>query len=1135
MRFLLRIYFCVALGISVPGYAQLTTTCRPASAKIDLDINNVRTAIMNGGDMWWDLTTARYEIPKGSGKHSIFCGGLWMGGLDPVGGLHVAAMTYRQTGNDFFAGPLDTAGATTFDSLCGEYDRMWKVNRSDVESFIQNRNDPNYSIPAEIMEWPGNGNTAHGAAHFLAPFQDVDGDGFYNPLNGDYPRFNFSGQNNCDYDLLGDQAIWWVFNDKGNTHSETGGAPLGVEVQAMAFAYRSSSDWLNDATFYRYTIINRSTTNYHDMWFGQWIAYNLGDAFDDYVGCDVARGLGYCYNGDVHDGASATPTVGTYGAHPPATGIDFLRGPLAEPGDLIDNDHDSIVDESGERIKMSNSLYYGGDFTVLGDPENAQHFYYRLQSRWKDGTHMTYGGSGYGNPYQCNYMFPGDSDPFGWGTYGVPLPLWDEVTSGNLPGHRRQMNSVGPFNFDAGEVDVITVGVPWARDMNGDNLDAIAALQAADDNIQLIFDNCFSLPCAAHPLPEITFTYSNELAYFTLLGGGTSWEWDFGDGQYAHAQHPSHYYTTPGVYSISVEVHSPCGVYYDYDTLVVSDKLSDLGPSIRRIEGQGNGQQEVNFTSETIDEILTSPDNRSLYPQYLSMQGPIKITYENFNALEDGEYRIAFDSVDNASTWRMWKVGETDTVFSYFDIGSGNLQRIAMWGLGVQMQQVNPPGLNRNPYRNGFLTSSVSFADPSKNWLSGIRDNDLYGMDNWIRSGVKQGTGVCVADFNDRFVGVQSIDPEEYFENVNEGIWAPYRLAAYNPIPTQTILCYNYGTAWAPNPVSATIANRIENISNVDVVITSDKSKWTRCCVIETGPHFLLNDGQREPWHLRDDLSVDKDGRNISNGGIADANNPDAADYIGATGMGWFPGYAINLETGERLNMAFGENSSLTTENGRDMLWNPTENEFQSLAGNLWGGCQYVYVFGHDGDATFTSGILAGELKDIPLYDMGRAMHAIMVSDNTSNPELREVYADAMWTTIPVLNPGHSFMECDVTVKLRVQKPYAKYQTDSIPENNNFPLYGFRIDKTNLGCNAYTGDVLVYPNPFIEETVIQFENSDYHNAGVKLYDVQGRLVREYMGTFDRVIISGAGLFSGMYIWTLEVEGEKPRTGKIILR
>ena len=38
----------------------------------------------------------------------------------------------------------------------------------------------------------------------------------------------------------------------------------------------------------------------------------------------------------------------------------------------------------------------------------------------------------------------------------------------------------------------------------------------------------------------------------------------------------------------------------------------------------------------------------------------------------------------------------------------------------------------------------------------------------------------------------------------------------------------------------------------------------------------------------------------------------------GTFGMSYFPGYAIDVETGERLNIIFAEDSWLTDENGAD-------------------------------------------------------------------------------------------------------------------------------------------------------------------------------------------------------------------------
>ena len=51
---------------------KVGAACQPATAQIDLDINNVRTRLLTGGDMWWDLNDAKYEIPKvepGSGDY----------------------------------------------------------------------------------------------------------------------------------------------------------------------------------------------------------------------------------------------------------------------------------------------------------------------------------------------------------------------------------------------------------------------------------------------------------------------------------------------------------------------------------------------------------------------------------------------------------------------------------------------------------------------------------------------------------------------------------------------------------------------------------------------------------------------------------------------------------------------------------------------------------------------------------------------------------------------------------------------------------------------------------------------------------------------------------------------------------
>jgi PKD domain/Secretion system C-terminal sorting domain len=1129
--------------LSYPVFAQtpvdlFSSLCKPASAKVDLDINNVRAGLLNAGDLWWTLATAHYQIPKGDDKSSIFNGALWFGALDNGGNLMTACMTYRQAGNDFWSGPIDVNNAATQDTICNRYDRFWKVNRAEVENFIYHRNDPGYIVPEAIRNWPGNGDVSLGHFPQLAPYGDVDGDGVYNYLNGDYPAFAYGISNDCNFHLLGDQAIWWVFNDKGNTHTETDGNAFGMEIRATAFAYHTN-DELDNATFYRYQIVNRSSSSWNQMRIGQFIDVDMGAFDDDYVGCDVSRGMGYGYNGDVNDGTSAQAYIGTYGAQPPAIGIDFLQGPLADEFDLIDNDRDSILDETGERIPMSVFKYYSGDFSIAGDPEFNIHYYYFLQGRWKDGTPQTYGGNGYGGNTACSFMFPGNSDPNGWGTNGLPQSPWDEYTVGNVPSDRRFVTSVGPFTMHPGEVETVFIGVPWARDSSasGTNLTAIQKLKEADDKMQQLFDNCFnSLNCTNNPTADFTWTDNENVFYFIPQVNAGTCQWDFGDGESSSDKHPMHEYPESGVYQVCMQYTSPCGTETVCREVRVKKDKHECGPAVQRLEGKGSGPFAIDWMPESVDFMLADTGYTCLQPWYQPLHAPVKITYEDYASLVNGNYQIAFDTIAGISRWKMWRVGETDTVFADSTISYDVKQQIPQWGIGVTITQVNQPGENRNPDHNGYISGSMFFAENGKDWLTGIADTDEDNSFNWIRAGSKSAPNYtqhpCAAAFNDRnYSWSNKIDPDGWFEKTIGGTWAPYRLTS--DIPNVMNNCYSLGVAY--NHVSSMNANKIENLANVNVVITPDRSKWTRCVVVETGQNLSTTEGNVASMRLRGHASVDKDGRTVQDGGISDPTNPEAADYTRANGMGWFPGFAYNLETGERLNMAFGENSEMVAENGRDMIWNPTSSVKTNLSQPLFGGLHTVYVFGHNGNAIATSGAIVGLLKDVPKYDHGKMIHDVLELA-IGQTEMGEVYRDAMWAGIPLLKSGHTLLETEVTIRLRVAKPYTPYAAAVVPENNNNPLFGFSIDKIFINCNIYQGDVLAFPNPFDDYCSIVFENTEAKPFTLKLYDMRGRLVRQYdQIVSDRILIYRESLEEGTYLYVLEADDVKPKTGRIVLR
>mgnify|MGYP000166748918 CR=1 FL=1 len=488
-------FFFASLLISLEVAAQ---PCPAPTAGVDLQINNVRARILNGGDLWWNPTsqTNYYTVPIGSGKNALFAGSVWFGGMDGNGQIYAAAQTYRQAGsNDFWPGPISknpgTGALSISPTTCGNYDHLFHALKADVQNFL------NSGISTiDIQTWPGNGNVAAGELPSLAPYFDANNDGLYSAMNGDYPYFNFSnsyptnpntGQKICEDYLFGDEVLWWVFNDIGNSKTETNSQPIGIEVRAMAFAYNMPGSDLNNTTFYKYQIINRSSTTFHDFHAGFWVDPDLGNSADDYVGCDIGRSIGYVYNGDADDDGP----VG-YGLLPPAVGLDMLRGPLADNNDFIDNDHDGVTDEPDEECLMGAFMYYVNMNGVpTGNPALTSDYYKYLSGIWIDSAPVTYGGDGRGNgggatSIATTYMFPGTTNP----AFTTPWTMGNAQIS---PDDMRFLVSSSPFTMQPGEVNYATYAAIWARTTSTSAMPSVAELQNASDIVQAFFDNCFTV------------------------------------------------------------------------------------------------------------------------------------------------------------------------------------------------------------------------------------------------------------------------------------------------------------------------------------------------------------------------------------------------------------------------------------------------------------------------------------------------------------------------------------------------------------------------------------------------------------------------------------------------------------------
>ncbi len=408
----------------------------PFATMDSLNINRLNAAVLVHGDMWWDPATqsAKCEFPAGSHKHVSSTAALWLSGYDGSNQLHVAAQTYRQDGNDYWPGPLDSAGALSYASS-QKWAKIWKVSRQEInlfQSLLVGGSLTTTNMPADILTWPakgntyaaGNGGAALAIATDMAPFVDVNGNGTYEPLLGDYPA------------IIGDQALWWVFSDNGPTHTQTNGAPIGVEVHAMCYGYNRGTV-VDNAAFYKFSVVNRSANNYTRFRAALFNDMDLGYYGDDYIGVDTSRLLAIGYNGSADDGGAAGHPVNSYGTNIPVMGVRLVGPP-----------HDSVA-TAGPCF-----TYYNNDHSIIGNPGSAPEYDNYMRGKLKNGDPFTndFAGSGvhskgYGSGAATNAVFfghPGDTTQ------------WSECTSGNFPGDRRFVLSTPDFHLNAGQTKDFT-------------------------------------------------------------------------------------------------------------------------------------------------------------------------------------------------------------------------------------------------------------------------------------------------------------------------------------------------------------------------------------------------------------------------------------------------------------------------------------------------------------------------------------------------------------------------------------------------------------------------------------------------------------------------------------------------------
>ena len=610
-----------------------------------------------------------------------------------------------------------------------------------------------------------------------------------------------------------------------------------------------------------------------------------------------------------------------------------------------------------------------------------------------------------------------------------------------------------------------------------------------------------------------------------------------------------------------------------------SYQLSEFGsgPMITRLDGHGNGGNALELSEASVNSIVSS--GYIVNPVFNAGKGPLKVKVVDPLNVVDGYFECVFrdytPSISNGADAALWTINRytakngtlIESVDSDNTIVIANEQIIPQWGVSVEISQHLyhiPAGDGSiaadEAFTTDFLEASLTYSDSSLRWLAGVPDDDVFRPTNWIRSGTYD------SDEDAATAGVQCTDdplipnflescqyPDEIgYDDSKEwakilgGTVAPHRLVGYQG-DYMPLAYFNLAS-----PVQARQYASIKYAPSVDIVFTSDKTKWTRCPVIELGRNVTFNvknavtGATIQPGQMRGSLSLDKNGNEIS----------------GETGTSWFPGYAIDVESGARLYLAFGENSFLSNDNGADMKWNPSDRIIDNNFNAIMGGQHPIYVF------NFQKKTINKHLQgdDFPAYvpsegaDLAtnRLYNDFVAIEGNSASQKTKTYSNISWIANTVASPGMDITNgfpTSAKISLRVSKEYKDFSTETDPTggpNGGRPMYSWSMDDlaTDLGSADALADALslinIVPNPYYAYSEYEENRLDTRvkitnlpeKCDVKIFSSNGKLIRSFKKDSPRTSLDwdlnnnkGIPVAGGVYLIHVDV----PEIGEVILK
>tara|TARA_B100001109_G_scaffold255429_1_gene258392 strand:- start:8071 stop:10548 length:2478 start_codon:yes stop_codon:yes gene_type:complete len=391
------------------GLYKASSTIEPLTTlKEELSVNSIRTGVSILGQLFNDYENTRsfFEFPKGNNSHGIYSSNFMLVSKS-LGDTSFTVNQLSPYDNNFIAGPV-----SDFNGVSGSW--IVKVSQSDIQNHKSNYMSPNYVVPENIANWKGNGDVNIGMAAQLAPFEDLNNNGVYEPQLGDAPI------------IKGDEAIYWI-NHIGD-----------IEYHGMLYGFNRPSDAaIHQSLYLSMELFNRSNIQIDSAKLGFYTDFDLGNPLDDYVGCDSLKNIFFAYNGDAFDDGFNGQSG--FGGSPPFIGVKFLSD------------------------SMDGFLYYNAGGALNGDPRTDEHWVNYLNGKWKNGQFMRYGGDGLNNTFgvPTKYLYT-----------GTP---WAEESPGpnlnpNAPGDRRGMGHIPWFSLQPNQSKSIEMVIGYAQIPNSGHL-----------------------------------------------------------------------------------------------------------------------------------------------------------------------------------------------------------------------------------------------------------------------------------------------------------------------------------------------------------------------------------------------------------------------------------------------------------------------------------------------------------------------------------------------------------------------------------------------------------------------------------------------------------------------------------------